>query len=157
VWPWWLAGLLLTGVALLVAWRGSWTPAAPRFDLQWALLIVATIFSSPHLNAHDCSLLLMAGALIGRFLTHTPVTRTIYGWLVALLILGLLTVSFIPLGCQAIFANSELTQRVLLLGSVPVMLVTLLAIPWILLQSNPVGLPELAIPLDQSKKTFEKS
>jgi len=157
VWPWWLTGLLLTVVALLVAWRGPWTPTTPRFDLQWALLIVAAIFSSPHLNAHDYSLLLLAGVLISRFLAHTPVTRTISGWLVALLILGLLTMTFIPLGCQAIFANSELTQRVLLLGSVPVLLVALLAIPWILVRSNPVASPAPADPLNQPQVDFKRA
>ena len=63
--PEWLIGALVAAFVTLAAWR-KWDPTGPRFDLQWALLIVASIFISPYANFHDLSLLVVAGVLATR-------------------------------------------------------------------------------------------
>lgn len=63
---WWLLGIALALGVLLWAWRGPWSTSSSRFDLQWALLVLATLFTSPHANFHDLSLLLVPGILVAR-------------------------------------------------------------------------------------------
>ena len=50
----------------LVSWRGKWNPNSARFDVQWAVLALATLFVSPYANFHDLSLLLVVGVLTTR-------------------------------------------------------------------------------------------
>ena len=44
---------------LLTFWRGKLKYGEPKFDLQWGLLVMATILASPHFNYHDVSLITM--------------------------------------------------------------------------------------------------
>ena len=62
----WLLGCAVAMIALLVSWRGAWRASSGRFDLTFAQLILSATFCSAHLNAHDLSLWLVAGALITR-------------------------------------------------------------------------------------------
>ena len=62
----WLLGCAVAMIALLVAWRGAWRAQSEKFDLAFAQLIVTATFCSAHLNPHDLSLWLVAGALILR-------------------------------------------------------------------------------------------
>ena len=62
----WLFGALVSSVALLFSWRGAWRAKSERSDIAFAQLVVTTTFCSAHLNAHDLSLWLVAGALILR-------------------------------------------------------------------------------------------
>jgi len=60
-----LATLALT-VVLLFGWQGPWQPGETRFDFQFALLILASVVASPHLNFHDLTLLVLPSILILR-------------------------------------------------------------------------------------------
>jgi hypothetical protein len=62
----WVAGALIATLIALISWRGKWDPTSARFDVQWALLVVASLFVSPYANFHDLSLLLVAGILATR-------------------------------------------------------------------------------------------
>ncbi len=70
-----LSGLLL----ILAAWRWPSTESSEeaRFDLAFALGVVATVLASYHLNAHDLALLLLPVALVAR---HLAQTRGQSGW-----------------------------------------------------------------------------
>jgi hypothetical protein len=73
---WWLLGVLAALGLLLWGWRGLWRASSPRFDLQWALLVGVALFTAPHANFHDLSLLLVPGALVARYLlARRPATR----------------------------------------------------------------------------------
>ncbi len=50
--------------SLLIASRGRWDPASPRFALQTTLLILVTMLTSPHLYLHDLAVLIVPGMLL---------------------------------------------------------------------------------------------
>jgi hypothetical protein len=52
-------GVCITLFLLAWSFRGTWQPQAARFDLQWAMMLFAITFCSPHTNAHDLCLLLV--------------------------------------------------------------------------------------------------
>lgn len=61
----------LTGIASLInllllawAWRGSWQPSRPKFDLQIALTCLTALLVSPHLYIHDLTLWILIGLLL---------------------------------------------------------------------------------------------
>jgi hypothetical protein len=67
-----LAGIVLllalaayVGLALRVCLRGRLDPASPRFQLQFAALVVGTILLSPHFYSYDLSVLLLPMILVG--------------------------------------------------------------------------------------------
>lgn len=62
----WLLGCAVAMIALLWSWRGAWQSKTEKFDLTFAQLILTATFCSAHLNAHDLSLWLVAGALVLR-------------------------------------------------------------------------------------------
>ncbi|HEX8969737.1 MAG TPA: glycosyltransferase family 87 protein [Chloroflexota bacterium] len=64
----WLAGALLATLVTLAAWTRSWkwNPAGAGFDVRWAMVTVAALFTSPYANFHDVSLLVVAGVLTAR-------------------------------------------------------------------------------------------
>ncbi len=67
-WPWLvkpLAGLLAVGVLGLVAWvmRGTIDCASPRFGLQFSVMVVAMILTSPHFYTYDLTILLLPLAI----------------------------------------------------------------------------------------------
>jgi hypothetical protein len=68
----WLAGVGITLLLLVWSVRGEWKPSSTRFDLQWAMLLFAITLCSPHTNAHDLSLLLVACGLVVNFVRQTP-------------------------------------------------------------------------------------
>lgn len=68
----WLAGVGMTLFLLARSFRGEWQPQAASFDLQWAMMLFAITFCSPHTNAHDLCLLLVACGLVVNFLRQTP-------------------------------------------------------------------------------------
>lgn len=86
----WLAGVALALMLLFWSWRGPWEARSPRFDLQWSLLVIVTLFTSPHLYSHDLSLLVVPGALVARYLAIQPPRGLQYRLLVLLLPLGYL-------------------------------------------------------------------
>jgi hypothetical protein len=81
----WLVGVGITLLLLARSFRGEWKPQTARFDLQWAMLLFAITLCSPHTNAHDLSLLLVACGLVINFLRQ-PITYeySLRRWLVAL-------------------------------------------------------------------------
>ncbi|HEX8234368.1 MAG TPA: glycosyltransferase family 87 protein [Abditibacteriaceae bacterium] len=99
----WLGGAGITLLLLAWSFRGEWKPQSAHFDLQWAMLLFAITFCSPHTNAHDLCLLLVACALVVRFLRHSasreyslrrylavlPVANFVVTWLwLVLLLMG---------------------------------------------------------------------
>lgn len=64
-WPWLLGVAAALGV-LGWSWRGAWKPQAPRFERQYALLILVALFCCPYLYSHDLSSLVVGGALLFR-------------------------------------------------------------------------------------------
>lgn len=77
----WAHGATAAVAAVWWIWRGQWSPASPHFDLQWAALVLATLFTSPHGNSHDLSLLLVPGTLAIRYLQSSQsATRLRAGW-----------------------------------------------------------------------------
>lgn len=65
---WWLLGVAGLLGLLIWTWRGNWAAPTPRFDLQWAVLIIVALLVSPHANLHDMSILLVCGVLAIRYL-----------------------------------------------------------------------------------------
>jgi hypothetical protein len=68
----WLCGVCITLILLAWSFRGEWQPQAAHFDLQWAMMLFSITFCSPHTNAHDLCLLLVACGLMVNFLRQTP-------------------------------------------------------------------------------------
>jgi uncharacterized protein (TIGR03663 family) len=58
---WTLSGI--TALAALMAFRGPWAPAKPRFLLQCGALLTASLLVNPHLYMQDLSLMALAVAL----------------------------------------------------------------------------------------------
>lgn len=83
--PYWLGG---AAVALWLLFRrcdSVWGTDSPRFAFEWSLLTATLLFTSPHTNYHDLTLLLVPGVLVfagvhprvptgwnGRILTALP-------------------------------------------------------------------------------------
>lgn len=132
--PWWPLGVAVALGLLLWGWRGRWSAASSRFDLQWALLVVVVLFTSPHANWHDLSLLLVPGALVVRYLADGGQAGVQYKLLVALPFLGYL----------AVWANSLGISDLRLQFSVVIMVVALLVLSWASGQTERESLVELA-------------
>jgi len=58
-----LASTVFVGITLL-SWRGPWQPESNRFDLKFALLIVAALLVAPQINFHDLAFLLFPGVTL---------------------------------------------------------------------------------------------
>lgn len=89
----WLVGLVFAIVLLLLAWRKYLNPKKNVFNLQWATLIVVMLFTSPHVNFHDVSLLIVAGILVTLYLTKQKQDIKWNALLTFLLFLGYFLVS----------------------------------------------------------------
>jgi hypothetical protein len=64
---------LITLGILISHWRGHWQPTQIQFDLTYALILLATLLISPHLNTHDLTLWILVGLLIINYLQlHHP-------------------------------------------------------------------------------------
>ncbi len=87
---WWLVGVVMTMGSLLWSWRGPWDARSARFDLQWSLLVIVTLFTSPHLYSHDLNLRIVPGALVARYLAIQPMRGLQHKLLALLLPLGYL-------------------------------------------------------------------
>lgn len=63
----WVLTLALGGATCLVsllAWRGDWEPASPRFARQMLAVTMATLVAAPHSHFHGTVLLLAPLALV---------------------------------------------------------------------------------------------
>jgi hypothetical protein len=65
-----LALSLLVLIWIMHCWKGTWKPAAHRFDLQFAFTIIATLLITPYIYGHDLSLLVLVGFLVFGALTR---------------------------------------------------------------------------------------
>ena len=90
---------VVTLVPLIWSWRGKWQPAETKFDLQFALTVVVTLLASPHLNTHDLTMWILAGALALNYTISCslpqPKRRIAEGLIIAGSLISLLT---FPLG-----------------------------------------------------------
>jgi len=90
---------VITLVPLIWSWRGKWQPAETKFDLQFALTVVVTLLASPHLNTHDLTMWILAGALALNYTISCslpqPKRRIVEGLIIAGSLISLLT---FPLG-----------------------------------------------------------
>jgi len=134
VFPWWSLGVAMALVALAMAWRGRWHPSSPSFDLQWALTIVVTVFCSPHLHTHDCSLLLIAGVLTARFIADGASTVLQKRVLIAVLGLGELSLSYIPLVGRALVGTGRAGYQIAVWSIVPFLLAAILVLAVVLVR-----------------------
>lgn len=78
----WVMGALACVTLLAYTWSGPWRSSGAFFDLQWATLVAATLFTSPHANLHDVALLVATGSLLARWSIGSA--RTWVPWLVGL-------------------------------------------------------------------------
>jgi hypothetical protein len=74
---------IITLLPLVWSWRGPWQPGGAKFDLQFASTIVATLLVSPHLNTHDLTLWILAGALALNQARSRSKRRIVEGLIVA--------------------------------------------------------------------------
>jgi len=82
--------LIIFGITLptLFVWTKKFPTTSPQFSFQWALLIFATLLSSPHTHFHDLSFLIIAAIMI---LSVIPKLKAkLHTKLIILLILGYL-------------------------------------------------------------------
>jgi len=90
----WLLGIILATALLLWAWRGRLIAKTSKFALQWAILVLTMLFTSPHVNFHDLSLLIVPGLLVTFYLTREKHDAKWNRLLTLLLFLGYFSVSF---------------------------------------------------------------
>lgn len=65
----WLLGIIFAIGLLLWAWKKHLRPQTDRFGLQWAMLVLVMLFTSPHVNFHDLSVLIVPGILVILYIT----------------------------------------------------------------------------------------
>jgi hypothetical protein len=69
--------LCLPVLALLLSiWRGNWDTSSDRFQIQYALTIVASLLLSYHLYDYDLSLLMIPGFLVAGYFSSRGELRT---------------------------------------------------------------------------------
>lgn len=73
-----------TAAFSLLAWRGAWDPASPRFPRQMLVTAMATIIASPHSHFHGAVLLLGPLALSLARPSHGMPLESIWRWALAL-------------------------------------------------------------------------
>lgn len=89
----WLLGLVFAIALFLLAWRKHLNPKTDHFSLQWAILILVMLFTSPHVNFHDVSLLVVPGILVTLYVTKQNQDVKWSTLLTSLLFLGYFLVS----------------------------------------------------------------
>lgn len=62
--PYWLGGTAVALWLLLRSYDGLSRPESPRSAFEWSLLTATILFTSPHTNYHDLTLLLVPGVLV---------------------------------------------------------------------------------------------
>jgi hypothetical protein len=89
LWPW-LIGVIVTLGLTISIWRHRPQESCPNalFDIQWAVLLFATTFCSPHLNIHDLSLLIVAGVLMFNAAIQATHNRNLHLLLLCLPVIG---------------------------------------------------------------------
>jgi hypothetical protein len=120
--------LQFVGIAAAIAatiricW-GVWDPSGERFSLQWAALILATVFTSPYLLVHDLAVLLVPGFLLARAAGRLPAGDVRATWLRGLLVAGygacwitLFLVQAIPIQVSVVFEVLALAVLVGIIG-----------------------------------------
>ncbi|MCL4369939.1 MAG: DUF2029 domain-containing protein [Chloroflexi bacterium] len=99
-----------TVLASLLAWRGEWNPASPRFPRQMLVAVLATLVASPHSHFHGTVLLLaplsmaLARPMPGAVLSRAWGPMLALGYLLALLIWPVRSVGwlFVPYSLLAV-------------------------------------------------------
>lgn len=81
-------------VAMLRSWRGQLSLSSRRFEIQFSLVIFATVLVAPHLYSYDLTMLILPAALVSRSAANANVRA---GWLALFAIMFFFTEQIIEL------------------------------------------------------------